>query len=164
MSTPTCDVLPILQTLAEHQVDSIVVGGVAAMLQGVPSSALGLDVVHARAPENLKRLLSALQILDACHRTQGTRVLKLNLTDLASPGRHLLMTRLGPLTLLGTVGTGHGYEELLKHTLDLQLGGGLQGRVLDLPTLITIKEEAGTELDRAELPILRRTLEERFNS
>ena len=34
-------------------------------------------------------------------------------------------------------------------------------RVLDLATLIEIKEYLGIEKDRAVLPILRRTLEER---
>jgi N-glycosylase/DNA lyase len=38
---------------------------------------------------------------------------------------------------------------------------GLRIRVLDLETLIAIQEELGGEKDRAVLPILRRTLEEK---
>lgn len=34
-------------------------------------------------------------------------------------------------------------------------------RVLDLETLIAIKEDLGGEKDRAVLPVLRRTLEEK---
>ena len=42
----------------------------------------------------------------------------------------------------------------------MDLGGGLSAQVLNLETLIAVKEEVGGEKDRAILPILRRTLEE----
>jgi len=42
----------------------------------------------------------------------------------------------------------------------MDLSEGLTVRVLDLATVITVKEEAAGEKDRAMLPILRRTLEE----
>jgi hypothetical protein len=44
----------------------------------------------------------------------------------------------------------------------MDIGGG-QIRVLDLETLIAIKEELNSEKDRAVLPILRRTLAEKKN-
>jgi hypothetical protein len=43
----------------------------------------------------------------------------------------------------------------------MDIGEGIHVRVLDLETLIAIKEELAGEKDRAMLPILRRTLEER---
>ena len=70
------------------------------------------------------------------------------------------MTRFGPLDLLGTIGANHGYEELLRHTVELQVSG-LRLRVLDLETLIKVKEETGHEKDKAVLPILRCTLLEK---
>ena len=42
----------------------------------------------------------------------------------------------------------------------MELGGGTTMRVLDLKTLIAVKEETDDDKDRAVLPILRRTLEE----
>jgi hypothetical protein len=42
----------------------------------------------------------------------------------------------------------------------MELGKELRVRVLDLETLITVKEEVGGEKDIAMLPVLRRTLEE----
>ena len=41
----------------------------------------------------------------------------------------------------------------------METGGGVQVRVLDLATIIALKEELGGEKDRAVLPVLRRTLE-----
>jgi hypothetical protein len=43
----------------------------------------------------------------------------------------------------------------------MDVGEGILVRVLDLETLIAIKEELGGEKDRAVLPVLRRTLEEK---
>ncbi len=160
-STPTPNYLALLQILAEHQVEFIVVGGVSAVLQGAPIATFDVDVVHSRAPENLNRLLAALQTLDAYYREQKARRLVPGLSHLASPGHQLLMTQAGPLDLLGTIGTGRGYDDLLPHTLELPVGGGLRIRLLDLATLIALKEEAAREKDRAVLPILRRTLEEK---
>jgi predicted nucleotidyltransferase len=70
------------------------------------------------------------------------------------------MTRLGPLDLLGAIGVGHNYEDLLAHTLELRVSGMLV-RVLDLETLIRTKVELDRDKDRAVISILRRTLEEK---
>jgi hypothetical protein len=81
---------------------------------------------------------------------------------LGSAGHQLLLTRLGPLDLLGSIGNGRTYPDLLRHTTELKAGPSLSFKVLDLETQIaTKKEEVGGEKDRAALPILRRPLEER---
>jgi len=59
--------------------------------------------------------------------------------------------------LLGTIGRNLGYEALLSHSAEMDVGGGILVRVLDLETLIPIKEELSGEKDRAVLPVLRRT-------
>jgi hypothetical protein len=46
----------------------------------------------------------------------------------------------------------------------MKVGAGLSVRVLDLATIIKVKEEAGKEKDRAALAVLRRTLEEKSKS
>jgi hypothetical protein len=164
MSAPVFRPREILGVLVEHEVDFIVVGGVSATLQGAPVTTFDLDLVHARAPENLDRLLAALRDLDAYYRGQGARRIVPQLSHLASAGHQLLMTRAGPLDVLGTVGaTGHerGYEELLPDTHTMEVMEGLRFRVLDLAMVIVLKEEAGRDKDRAVLPVLRRTLEER---
>ena len=65
------DFLAILRTLARHRVEYIVVGGVAAVLQGAPISTFDLDLVHSRQPGNIVRLLKALETLEARYRTPG---------------------------------------------------------------------------------------------
>jgi predicted nucleotidyltransferase len=161
MPTPICDFRLILETLTEHQVDFIVVGGVCAVLQGAPVNTFDLDVVHSRAAENVERLLSDLQALDAYFREHGERRLRPDRSHLSSPGHQLLMTRAGPLDLLGVIGNDRGYEELLPHSRNVAIRESLQVRLLDLATLIAVKEETKREKDEATLAILWRTLEEK---
>jgi predicted nucleotidyltransferase len=159
MQRPIARFRTILQTFADCGVEYIVIGGVAGVLLGAPVATFDLDVVHSRAPENLDRLLTALATLDAYYREQPERRLRPTLSHLGSPGHQLLMTRAGPLDLLGTITGGRGYQELLPHTAILDIGDGLCVRVVDLETLIRLKEEAGRDKDRAMLPVLRQMLE-----
>jgi predicted nucleotidyltransferase len=160
MKVPSPDYLELLRVLVSRRVDFIIVGGVSAVLHGAPVTTFDLDVVHSRTPNNINRLLSALQDLDAYYRGRGEQKLRPTVARLGSPGHQLLMTQLGPLDLLGTIGAGHDYEALLAHTLELQVGG-MPVRILDLETLIRTKVELDRDKDRAVIPILRRTLEEK---
>lgn len=159
MKAPSPDFLAILNTLVEHEVDFIIVGGVSAVLQGAPISTFDLDLVHLLTPENVDRLLSALQKLDAHYRGRGDQRLRPGPAHLKSKGHQLLMTCFGPLDLLGTIGTDQSYEDLLEHTVELKVNN-LHLHVLDLETLIAIKEALGFEKDIASVPILKRTLKE----
>lgn len=156
---PTPDYRALLQTLADHHVDFLVVGGVAAVLHGAPIMTFDLDVVHARNAANVDRILTALATLDA--HARGRPTLRPDATHLASPGHQLLMTRFGPLDVLGSVGARRSYEDLSPYADAMALAPTLTVRVLRLDWLIRLKEETGGEKDRAVLPILRRTLEEK---
>lgn len=160
MTRPKPDFVAICRTLTQNQVDFIVVGGVCAVLQGAPISTFDLDLVHSREPANVDRLMAALEALDACYRVPGREDRKPERSHLLSPGHQLLMTRSGPLDLLGEIGSGRGYAELLPKATELEVGGGLRVHVLNLATLIEVKEEAARDKDKAVLAILRRTLEE----
>jgi len=160
MRLPSLNLPALLRTLVEQGSDFIIVGGVSAVLQGAPLTTFDLDLVHSRTPENIDRLLSALWELDACYRGQGERRITPDSSHLASSGHQLLMTRFGPLDLLGTIGANHGYDDLLAYCEEMQVAG-MRLRVLNLRTLIRVKEETGQEKDKAVLPILRRTLEEK---
>jgi hypothetical protein len=150
-----------LRALRDGGVEFIVVDSLAAALHGVPIGTLDIDVVHSRDAANIARLLPVLEILDAIFRIQPERRLRPNASHLASAGHLNLITRYGPLDLLGTIGRELGYQDLLPHSIELDISEGLRIRVLDLETLIAIKEQLGGEKDRAALPILRRTLEEK---
>jgi hypothetical protein len=158
---PEGKLIATLRALHEGGVDFIIVDSLAASLHGAPMGTFDVDVVHSRDAANVARLLPVLEALDAVFRMQPERRLKPNASHLASAGHLNLITRYGPLDLLGTIGRDLGYQDLAPHSVELDISEGLRIRVLDLETLIAIKEELGGEKDRAVLPILRRTLEEK---
>jgi len=158
---PTVDFEFILRTLLAYNVDFIVVGGVGAVLHGAPIYTLDLDIVHSRTPANIERLLGALEKLDAYYRLQPERRLRPNASHLQSPGHQLLTTSAGYFDLLGTVGLSLTYEDLLGQSELIKIGEECHVRVINLETLIKLKEELGGEKDLLVLPILRRTLAEK---
>jgi predicted nucleotidyltransferase len=158
---PTSDLPAALRALHEGGVEFVVVGGLAAVLNGAPVNTFDLDIVPARNEENVAKLLRVLDGLDAIYRMQPSRRLKPNASHLRSPGHHNLITNCGPLDVLGTIGRGLSYEDLLPRTIDMEIGGGVRVHVLDLATIVALKEELAGEKDLAVLPILRRTLEEK---
>jgi len=157
----TTDFDAILRLFSESGVEFIVVGGVSAVLQGAPVNTFDLDIVHRRAPENIQRVLAALDKLDAYYRLQRERRLRPNASHLQSLGHHLLTTSAGYLDLLGSIGDFLTYEDLVEHSEPMQIAEGSCVPVLKLDTLISLKQQAGREKDIAMLPILRRTLEEK---
>jgi len=152
-------IIEILRVLDDHRVEFIIVGGVCAVLHGAPITTFDLDLVHSRAPDNLSCLLNALMDLDASYRGHPKQI-KPDIESLASPGHHLLITRFGPLDLLGTIEKDLGYADLIGHSEDIQIEN-LTFRILSLEYLIEIKEETSREKDRLILPVLKHTLKER---
>jgi hypothetical protein len=154
------DFLGLLRTLAAHRVDFIIVGGVCAVLHGAPVTTFDLDLIHSRQPDNLERLIAALDELDAYNRGRGAQRLRPTADLLGSSVHHLFMTRFGPLDILGTIGHGHDYENLIGRSVGFDVDG-LGLHLLDLDVLIAVKEETGHDKDLAVLPLLRRTLTEK---
>jgi hypothetical protein len=153
----------ILEHLATHEVDFIVVDMTAGILHGAPVTTVDVDVVHRRTPENVARLLAALEALDAVYR-HDARQFKPTASHLSGPGHQLLATRLGDLDCLGTIDEDRAYEDLLEPSEEMSLASGRTIRVLSLVALIDAKERSGRPKDLAALPVLRATLDERRRS
>lgn len=149
--------LGLLRVLTRHGVDFFVVGGVAAQLEGAPILTLDLDIVYDKAAANIERLLAALGELKARYRDPAGRHIEPDQTKLETMRTHLLLTELGALDVLGTVGSGLTYQDLVGRTVSYELGE-LRVRVLELAAVIETKEQANREKDRAALPVLRQTL------
>jgi len=150
-----------LRAVCENRIDCIVVGGLAAVLNGAPLQTYDIDLVYSLAPENIDRLLSFLREAGAVFRIQPERRLEPTRSHLAAGGHLNLITRYGPMDLLGTIGHNLSFEDLLPHSIEMELGEAIRIHVLSLETLISVKEQLSSEKDTAALPILRQTLRER---
>ena len=94
-------------------------------------------------PANIARLLAVLEDLGASYRRHPGKRLRPSQTDLSSPGHQLLMTRFGPLDVLGSIGKGRHYQDPLPHAEEMTIAEGIRIRVLNLETQIAVKEEIG---------------------
>ena len=149
----------ILRTLTSHQVEFIVVGGFGGIIHGSGLLTQALDIVHNRASENVQKLLAALDEMDAVYRYRPE--IRPDESHLSGPGHQLLQTRYGWLDLLGMVGQDSDYAALLPLCDRVEVEPSVTIEVVNLETLIRLKEEAGRDKDRAGLPELRALLAER---
>ena len=149
-----------LRTLCESDIQFIVVGGLAAVLNGAPVQTYDVDLVYSREQANVERLINFLQQVDAIFRIQPEKRMRPSRSHLAAGGHLNLLTRYGPVDLLATIGKSLGYSDLLPHSNEMNIGEGIRVRVLNLKMLISIKEQLASEKDVAVLPILRQTLRE----
>lgn len=150
----------ILETLGRHQVELVIVGGVAAHFYGASYFTKDMDVVYARSPENIARTLAALDEMETIFRDFAGRRIAPTASYLATANPKLLLTRHGPLDLLGTLSMEDddtGYASLVDDATVVDLGG-LTVRVLSLPRLIAVKERLKRSQDLAVLPLLRAAL------
>ena len=154
------DFIRIIEALLKNEVEFIIVGGVCAVLQGAPVTTFDLDLVHNRSSENIGRLLSVLREIEAYYRTREDIRIKPDEKGLALPGHHLLMTNAGPLDLLGTIGDSEDYNDLIKDSDVIEISGK-KIQLQSLESLIKIKQFLGAEKDRAMMPLLLKTLEEK---
>lgn len=152
----------LLQTLDEARVELVVIGMGAAVLQGAPAQTFDIDVVHARTPENVERILGWLGEHRGRYRGDP-RGLAPEAAHLLGPGHQLLETDLGPIDFMGTVGPPDGlldYPSLLQKSVLMDLGG-FEARLLDLEAILELKRAIGRPKDLAALPLLEATLQAR---
>ena len=148
------------ETLRGSQVRFIVIGGVAATAHGSAQLTNDLDVVYARASDDIERLAAAL----AAHNPYLRGVppglpFKFDPPTIKRGLNFTLDTDFGPLDLLGEATGGGTYEALVGHTVTLDLFGG-PCLCVDLPTLIRLKRAAGRPKDILALAELEALLAE----
>ncbi|HED00606.1 MAG TPA: hypothetical protein ENN18_09505 [Proteobacteria bacterium] len=160
------DLSAVLEGLIEAGVEFILVGGLAAVVQGAPVTTMDVDIVHNQSSENIAKLLAFLKSIDAFHRRPDDQVLRPKKGDLSGMGHALFTTRLGPLDVLAVIEEGRDYEDLLEHTVEIEFRGHTI-RVLDLKTLVELKRTSRDLKDRQRLPVLEETLrqvEEKYDA
>jgi hypothetical protein len=153
----------LLRALVGGRVEFIVVGGVAAALHGSPRLTRDLDIVYARSPGNLQRIVAALQRHHPYLRGAPPGLPFAWEPETLRRGLNFtLETDMGNLDLIGEITGGGSYEDLLPGTIEVR-AFGLTFRCLDLETLIRVKTAAGRPRDLeavAELRVIRGELEQ----
>lgn len=160
----TARLTALLSALKKHDIEFIIVGGMAAVLHGAPLATQDLDIVHRKTDDNIDKLIAFLNAVNARYRGQPQgRVLFPSRAALAGSGHNNLMTEMGPLDLLCELAEGQGYDELLPFSEEMTNNTGMMIRVVSLKKLIEIKAETGRPKDQLAIPILMK-LSERKSS
>ena len=153
------DLERLLGVLVAHDVQFMVVGGVAAALQGAPVLTQDVDILYLIEEKNLAKLKRALDELNAVAR-DDPRNPRFGISQLRTRGHKLAITDAGPLDVLGSINEEIAYPDLVGSAVDLELAGQ-RIQVLSLERLVELKRALGRPKDRAMLPVLEATLRER---
>ncbi|MBT8366878.1 MAG: hypothetical protein KJP23_19490 [Deltaproteobacteria bacterium] len=153
----SADLSAILEGLTKAGIDFILVGGLAAVVQGAPVTTMDVDIVHNQSPKNISKLLAFLKSVDAFHRRPDDKMIKPKKGDISGMGHALFTTRFGPLDVLAAIEEGRAYGDLLEHSVKIEFRGHTI-RVLDLKMLIQLKRTSTDSKDRRRLPVLEETL------
>lgn len=139
---------PITQTLVRHEVEFIIIGGVAAILLGSPLMTNDFDICYRRTKENSERLASALREIQARLRgVDPSLPFILDATTLRNGDTFTFDTIYGPFDCLGSPSGTGGYTDLAKSAVVMDLGEGLRSHVCSLDDLIRMKKAAGRAKD-----------------
>jgi len=147
----------ILRALARHQVDFVVIGGLAVQGHGYIRNTYDLDVIVEPTTLNATRLSEALAELGAELRVPG----RLSLADphqLRSAPLISTLTMFGQLDVVNVehvAGPPKSYEALRAAALVIPYKG-IEVPVAGLSDLIRMKRAAGREQDLADIEALTR--------
>ena len=151
------DLEKLINQLEKAGIKYILVGGMAAIAQGAPLFSFDLEIVHERSEGNTEKIKHLLTQLDAYQRRYDDLKLKPDFDALKGSGHMLLSTKFGPLDILGSIEKGLGYEELIDNVIEIDFHGHTL-HVLNLETLIDLKQASTRVEDQQRLKILKETL------
>lgn len=151
------DLSLLLETLARHDVDYVVIGGVAVQVHGHRRTTMDLDLTPDPAPENMRRLATALQELDARPLDPALAGSEISATDperlTVAPIVPLLLTRHGQVHVLKEPKGARAFQLLRDAALVVEVDG-IEVAIASLDDLIRMKKAAGRPEDLDDIAAL----------
>ena len=145
------DVKELLNRLASHHVEFVLIGGQAMRVHGSAHITQDVDVCYERSTKNLSALALALAPLHPALRGAPAGLpFRLDLLTLKAGLNFTLVTDAGDTDLLGEVSGLGGFDGVFAQSEERVLYG-LSIRVLSLEGLIAAKKAAGRAKDQGHL-------------
>lgn len=140
----------LLGVLREHEVDFVVVGGLAAIAHGSRRMTLDLDVIPRPDAANFERLATAIDALGVPPGVVGdgrfASIDPRDSVDLARSHSISLRTVAGQLDILNAASSAPPYDELQARGVALEIAG-IPVCVVGLDDLIAMKQASGRPKD-----------------
>ncbi|MEK7400968.1 MAG: hypothetical protein AABZ80_01255 [Gemmatimonadota bacterium] len=148
----------MVAVLHAHNVEFLVIGGIAARVYGSARITQDVDLVYARSDANIGRLVKALAPFNPYPRGAPPNLpFEWSARTVKAGLNFTLATTLGAVDVLGEVTGGGAYENLAGHCVTERMFGH-PTLVISLPWLIRLKRAAGRVRDFeaiAELELLQ---------
>lgn len=143
----------ILRTLAEHEVDYVLIGGLAVQTHGHVRTTNDADLLPSPEPTNLERLARALRALDARVLNPGQEGMEIDARMLPRATIWQFATRDGGIDVIHETPGGGPYPELRSRALRVMLGD-IEVPVVGIDDLIRMKLARGRPIDLADVAAL----------
>lgn len=156
------DPLGALESLLAHDVDFVLIGGLAARLHGSPSVTDDLDISHRKDRANLERLAVCLASMHARLRLPDPDEVvhvELDWRILQAADNFTLSTDFGAFDCLALPAGIESYDELVSRAVEMDLES-VHIKVASIDDLMGMKTAAGRRKDLIELEILAALKEE----
>lgn len=147
------DAQRILEELTRHEVDYVLVGGLAAQTHGSTRMTNDVDVIPAPERGNLERLAEALRALDARVLNPGHEALDIDAKMLPRATIWQFATPHGDIDVLHDAPGAAPYPELRERALVISLDAA-RVPVAGRDDLIRMKLARGRPIDRADVAAL----------
>jgi hypothetical protein len=151
------DVSRLLEALARNGVEYVVIGGVATQVHGHRRTTMDLDVTPCPDPENLGRLSTALEELEARPSDPELAQGEISVVDperlAIAPIVPPLLTRHGQLHILMEPRGARPFVELKENALSIEIDG-IEVAIVSLDDLIRMKRAAGRPSDLDDIAAL----------
>ena len=153
------DVEKLLNAFHREEVEFVIIGGLAAVLQGSAYVTADFDLCYSRKKENLEKLARALGSFQPLLRAVADQVpFRLDVSALRTGMNFTLTTDVGDVDILDEV-TGMGnYQQVEAFSEEMEIFG-INCKVLTLDGLIKAKRALGRAKDLRILPELEALLE-----
>ena len=147
------DASEIFRSLAECEVEYVLIGGIAVQTHGHVRMTNDADLIPAPEPANLGRLADALNALGARVLNPGHEDEKITASMLPRATIWQFTTRAGGVDVMHEVPGGREFNELRSDALEVQLGE-ITVPVAGLDDLIRMKEARGRTIDLEDIVAL----------
>lgn len=150
----------ILRALADRGVRYVLVGAIAARLQGFPRLTADADITPARDSENLDGLAAALRDLRARVYTESVPEGLPFTCDAATLSRAKLwnlVTDAGRVDIIFEPSGTHGFEDLVRSAVTFQVFG-VDVHAASLHDILRSKEASSRPQDQQDVIVLRAML------